>query len=355
MADVAEAPISLQSPEEEGEEKREDKGEEEAPVIRCDTCMEAEAARTCLTCMASYCEEHLRPHRENPVFRPHQLAEPVGDLAERVCPHHHKLLELFCRQHGSPVCSLCLQQGHRACSFCSPEEQRRLRESDLREKLALLEGKIERTDRVLLRMTDLHSKLQEGAEGRRAALAGVYQQVRELLAQDEGAARLELDRQLGLQLEAAQNRIRDLTKRFTDNSQRMRRAREELTGLLSRSQTMAFLQASYELPKVVNFDPYTPRVSLDSEKLAVIQGSASALRAGLVALLAQPLEARVPLLRPELGPDAAAGGGQDGSTSGPERAVSQPEIANPAQRRSRAQSPGRPPPSAPPPAGPNAL
>ncbi|CAG5945257.1 unnamed protein product [Menidia menidia] len=185
--------------------------------------------------------------------------------------------------------------------------------------------------------------VDEGAEGRRAALAGVYQQVRELLAQDEGAARLELDRQLGLQLEAAQNRIRDLTKRFTDNSQRMRRAREELTGLLNRSQTMAFLQASYELPKVVNFDPYTPRVSLDSEKLAVIQGSASALRAGLVALLAQPLEARVSLLRPEPGPDAAAGGGQDGSTSGPERAVSQPEIAKPAQHRSRAKSPGRPP------------
>uniref|UniRef100_A0A3Q0SW02 RING-type domain-containing protein n=1 Tax=Amphilophus citrinellus TaxID=61819 RepID=A0A3Q0SW02_AMPCI len=64
-------------------------------VIRCDTCMEAEASKTCLTCMASYCEEHLRPHRENPIFLLHQLSEPVGDLSERICPDHHKLMEFF--------------------------------------------------------------------------------------------------------------------------------------------------------------------------------------------------------------------------------------------------------------------
>uniref|UniRef100_A0A3Q1EZ06 RING-type domain-containing protein n=1 Tax=Acanthochromis polyacanthus TaxID=80966 RepID=A0A3Q1EZ06_9TELE len=75
--------------------------------VCCDTCMEAEAAQTCLTCMASFCEEHLRPHRENPTFRVHQLSEPVGDLSERICPDHHKLMELFCSQHGRPICSLC--------------------------------------------------------------------------------------------------------------------------------------------------------------------------------------------------------------------------------------------------------
>ena len=118
--------------EEEGtkdETKDETKEEtQEEAVIRCDTCMEAEAANTCLTCMASFCEEHLRPHRENPVFRLHQLIEPVGDLLERVCPDHHKLMDLFCSQHVRPICILCLQQNHKGCSFTSPEEQRKLKE-----------------------------------------------------------------------------------------------------------------------------------------------------------------------------------------------------------------------------------
>ncbi|MEQ2268221.1 hypothetical protein XENORESO_017516 [Xenotaenia resolanae] len=97
-------------------------------VVRCDTCMEADAAQTCLTCMASFCEEHLRPHRENPIFRPHQLTDPVGDLSEHICTDHHKLMEHFCTDHGRLICSVCLQQVHKGCSFMSPEEQRHLKE-----------------------------------------------------------------------------------------------------------------------------------------------------------------------------------------------------------------------------------
>ncbi|MEQ2260884.1 hypothetical protein XENORESO_002719, partial [Xenotaenia resolanae] len=97
-------------------------------VVRCDTCMEADATHTCLTCMASFCEEHLRPHRENPIFRLHQLTLPVGDLMERICSDHHKLMELFCIPHQRPICTLCLQQVHKGCSFMSPEEQRSKKE-----------------------------------------------------------------------------------------------------------------------------------------------------------------------------------------------------------------------------------
>lgn len=102
------------------------KVEKENAVI-CDTCMEAEASRTCLTCMASFCEEHLKPHQMNPVFSLHQLSLPVGNLLEWVCKSHHKLMEFFCSQHSQTICSLCLQQEHKGCSFKSTEEQRNLK------------------------------------------------------------------------------------------------------------------------------------------------------------------------------------------------------------------------------------
>lgn len=102
------------------------KVEKENAVI-CDSCMEAEASRTCLTCMASFCEEHLKPHQMNPVFSLHQLSLPVGNLLEWVCKSHHKLMEFFCSQHGQTICSLCLQQKHQGCSFISTEEQRNLK------------------------------------------------------------------------------------------------------------------------------------------------------------------------------------------------------------------------------------
>ncbi|KAM6939595.1 E3 ubiquitin/ISG15 ligase TRIM25-like [Xenentodon cancila] len=263
-------------------------------VIRCDTCMEAEASQTCLTCMASYCEEHLRPHRENPTFRLHQLSEPVEDLSEHICSEHHKLMELFCTQHERLICSLCLQQVHKGCSFTSPEAQRAVKESDLGEKLALLEGKIERTDDVVFQMSGMQSKLKDAANKKKTALAAVYEQMRDMLAQDERAAQREVD----CELEIGQTKLRDLMKKLTENSKTMKKSREDLNSLLSQSQSPAFLQASVELPKVVKFDPHPPRVNLDSKKVLATQGFAAGLKESLMEILAQPFEARLPLLKP---------------------------------------------------------
>lgn len=113
-----------QGPAREKGRKEEEEAEE---AVLCDTCMEAEAWQTCLTCMASYCQQHLQPHRVNPVFSQHQLSAPVGNLLEWVCKSHHKLLELFCSRHGQALCGMCLQQEHQGCPFTSTEEQRRLK------------------------------------------------------------------------------------------------------------------------------------------------------------------------------------------------------------------------------------
>ncbi|XP_030604444.1 E3 ubiquitin/ISG15 ligase TRIM25-like isoform X1 [Archocentrus centrarchus] len=265
-------------------------------VIRCDTCMEAEALKTCLTCMASYCEEHLRPHRENPIFLLHQLSEPVGDLSERICPDHHKLMELFCTQHDRLICSFCLQQIHRGCSFVTLEEQRNLKESDLRNKLGLLNEKMEKTETVVFQINNMQSKLKDAANKRKTALAAVYQQMRDLLAQDEREAQNEVDREL----ELGQMKLQELAKKLNENCEKMGKTREDINSLLSESQTSTFLQASVELPKVIKFEPHVPRINLDSKKVTATQAFAAALRETLMEMLNQPVEARLLLLKPEV-------------------------------------------------------
>ncbi|XP_019215102.1 E3 ubiquitin/ISG15 ligase TRIM25 [Oreochromis niloticus] len=288
-------------------------------IIRCDTCMEAEASKTCFTCMASYCEEHLRPHRENPIFRPHQLSEPVGDLLERICSDHHKLKEFFCSQHDRLICSFCLQQVHKGCSFISPEEQRNLKESDLRDKLGLLNEKMEKTETVVFQINTMQSKLKDGANKRKTALAAVYQQMRDILAQDEREAQTEVDREL----ELGQMKLRDLMKKLDENYNKMGKAREHINKLLSQSQSMAFLQASAELPKVVKIEPQMPPINLDSRKMIAMQSFAAALRETLMEMLKQPTEARLQLFKPVMC------AGQTAAVSGPARTEStgaQPEL-----------------------------
>ncbi|XP_075891891.1 E3 ubiquitin/ISG15 ligase TRIM25-like isoform X10 [Nelusetta ayraudi] len=268
-------------------------------VIRCDTCMHTEASRTCLTCMASFCEEHLRPHRENPVFRLHQLTVPVGDLLERICSDHHKLMEFFCSQHGRPICSLCLQQVHKGCPFMSPEEQRIIKESDLRSKLDLLDGKIDQNENVITQMRDLQNKMKESALNRKRSVSAEYQQIKDLLARDERDALNAVDREL----ESGQTKLKVLMKKFAGNVDSMNKAKEDVRCLLGQSQTLAFLQASFNLPAATNFDPYTPRINLDSKKVKAAQAFPVALREHLTEMIKQPVEDRQLSLKPTQFPE----------------------------------------------------
>ncbi|XP_020509905.2 E3 ubiquitin/ISG15 ligase TRIM25 [Labrus bergylta] len=288
------------------QDMEESKEKETDDVIRCDTCMEAEASQTCLTCMVSFCEEHLRPHRENPKFSAHQLCDAVGDLSEHLCLDHHKLIEFYCSEHGRPICSLCLQQVHKGCPFISPEEQRNQKESDLRDKLGLLDTKIERTETVLFQMKDVQSKLKDASTKRKTALAGMYQQIRDMLALEEREAQHEVDREM----EIGQTKVQDFTKRFTENAENMRKARENINSLLGQSRTLAFLQASFDLPRVVNFDPYAPRINLDTKKVTATQAFAAALKEHLTELFKQPVEDRLLALKPD--------GSESSASAGPE-------------------------------------
>ena len=55
-----------------------------------------------------------------------------------------------------------------------------------------------------------------------------------------------------------------------------------------------------DLPSQAAFDPYTPRVNLDSKAVAASQAFASVLREHLFHIFNQPVEARLLILRPGL-------------------------------------------------------
>ncbi|XP_077426819.1 E3 ubiquitin/ISG15 ligase TRIM25 [Vanacampus margaritifer] len=260
-------------------------------AIRCDTCMMAEAVKTCLTCMASYCSEHLRPHRDNPVFRVHQLTEPVGDVLERICPDHHKLMELFCTQHERLICTLCLQQVHKTCDFIAPEQQRTKQESNIRQKLGFLDNKIKQNEIVISQMREMQLTLKGSAKTKKLAMAHDYERIRDMLATEERAAMSVVDQEL----ESTQTKLRVLMKRFSENIDNMNKAKVGIQSLLGQSQTLAFLQASLNLPKAAAFDPYAPRINFSSKKLTATEEFADNLKKQLCYILTQPVEAR-PLL-----------------------------------------------------------
>ncbi|KAF7203731.1 tripartite motif-containing protein 16 [Nothobranchius furzeri] len=104
--------------------------------VVCDSCIESprRALKSCLTCLVSYCEAHLRPHLENPKFQNHRLVEPLGDIERRTCESHKWPLELFCSADGSCICQDCVTEEHRGHTAVPVGEARRRIEKELKEK-----------------------------------------------------------------------------------------------------------------------------------------------------------------------------------------------------------------------------
>ncbi|XP_037621680.1 E3 ubiquitin-protein ligase TRIM39-like isoform X1 [Sebastes umbrosus] len=83
--------------------------------VPCDVCTgtKLKALKSCLVCLASYCETHLEPHLTMSGLKRHQLIDPVENLEDRMCTKHDKPLELFCKTDQTCVCMLCLVLDHK--------------------------------------------------------------------------------------------------------------------------------------------------------------------------------------------------------------------------------------------------
>ncbi|KAI3353787.1 hypothetical protein L3Q82_004849 [Scortum barcoo] len=82
--------------------------------VLCDLCHGAKrkALKSCLVCLASYCDAHLEPHHTAPALKWHKLIKPVENLEERMCKKHKKVIEFFCKKDQSCVCIVCLRDDH---------------------------------------------------------------------------------------------------------------------------------------------------------------------------------------------------------------------------------------------------
>ncbi|XP_026015688.1 zinc finger protein RFP-like [Astatotilapia calliptera] len=93
--------------------------------VPCDICTgtKLKALRSCLVCLASYCQTHLEPHLTASRLKRHQLIDPEENLEGWMCMKHDKPLELFCKTDQTCICMLCSVIDHRTHEFVPLREE----------------------------------------------------------------------------------------------------------------------------------------------------------------------------------------------------------------------------------------
>ncbi|KAK1162344.1 E3 ubiquitin/ISG15 ligase TRIM25-like isoform X7 [Acipenser oxyrinchus oxyrinchus] len=263
----------------------------DSTVIFCDTCMVNKASKTCLTCMVSYCDSHLRPHHENPVFQGHQLTEPLPDLQQRICKEHHKTLEFYCKDHSKCICGACLHS-HLTCRFASLDGEIAEKEKKLKEKVVTLRGQIEKTKNVISEMKGEQSSLRDSASNRKAALEEEYRVMKDLIEKDEREAMNLVDKEE----QSAQAQIQSLMHRMTKNIEEMSSCKDQIESVLAQGQRITLLQCTVEFPQSATFTPYAPGINMNSKQLKMYNSSAMSLKKYLTDILSLPVEERVQML-----------------------------------------------------------
>ncbi|KAM9495999.1 tripartite motif-containing protein 16-like [Clarias gariepinus] len=104
--------------------------------VECDFCTgrKHKAIKSCLMCLASFCETHLKPHYEVPGLIKHSLVEASGNLEEKICSEHDKVLEIYCRTDRRFICYLCMTDKHKSHDTVSVKAYRTEKQSELKEK-----------------------------------------------------------------------------------------------------------------------------------------------------------------------------------------------------------------------------
>uniref|UniRef100_A0A3B4DU81 Tripartite motif-containing protein 16-like n=1 Tax=Pygocentrus nattereri TaxID=42514 RepID=A0A3B4DU81_PYGNA len=134
--------------------------------VECDFCTgrKLKAIKSCLTCLASFCETHLKPHYEVPSWKNHKLVIASPRLQEKICSQHDKLIEIYCRTDQTCICYLCMLDQHNSHRTVSAAAERTEKQSQLKEMQSESQQRIQEKEKKLQELKQAVNTIKSSAQ-----------------------------------------------------------------------------------------------------------------------------------------------------------------------------------------------
>ncbi|XP_017163005.1 tripartite motif-containing protein 16-like [Poecilia reticulata] len=187
--------------------------------VTCDVCTgrKLKAIKSCLVCLASYCEKHLQPHYDSAPFRKHKLVEPSKNLQENICSKHDEKC----------ICSLCLIAEHKAHDTVSAAAERTERQRELEERRGKFQQMIQNQEKDVKMLQQEVEAINHSAEKAVEDSEKIFTQLIRLLQKRSS----EVKQQIRSQQETEVSRVKDLQEKLEQEISELKRKDTELEQL----------------------------------------------------------------------------------------------------------------------------
>ncbi|XP_031438428.1 tripartite motif-containing protein 16-like [Clupea harengus] len=258
--------------------------------VECDVCIgrKRKAVKSCLMCLASYCDTHFRIHNDLNPGKKHKVIEAAGKLEDLICSHHDKLLEVFCRTDQICICMLCVMDehnGHKTVSVAAErtEKQKQLGDNQRKSQQIIQEKETELQD-LRQAVKTLQSSAQAAVEDGERIFTEVIRSIER--------RRSEVTELIRDQERAEMNRAEELMEKLEQEIAELKKRDAELEQLSHTDNHICFLKSFQSLRSSSapdNSSKHTAHTDLSfdevKERLSQLRGKLEdALQRGLKAI-----------------------------------------------------------------------
>uniref|UniRef100_A0A671UNG9 Tripartite motif-containing protein 16-like n=1 Tax=Sparus aurata TaxID=8175 RepID=A0A671UNG9_SPAAU len=226
--------------------------------VACDFCTgrKLRAVKSCLQCVASYCEKHLQPHYDVAPLKKHKLVEPSEKLQENICSRHDEVMKMFCRTDQQCICYLCSMDEHKGHDTVSAAAERTERQRELEGSRHNIQQRIQDREKDVKVLQQEVEAINGSADKAMEHSEKIFTQLIRLMEE----RRSDVKQQVRSQQKTEVSRVKELQEKLEQEITELKRKDAELKKLSHTEDHNQFLH-NYSL--LADFLRYSCEITLD--------------------------------------------------------------------------------------------
>ncbi|XP_060930979.1 tripartite motif-containing protein 16-like [Limanda limanda] len=207
--------------------------------VACDVCTgrKLKALKSCLNCLASYCEKHLQRHLQSAALKKHKLVEPSEKLQENICSRHDEVMKMFCRTDQQCICYLCSVDEHKGHDTVSAAAERTERQRELGLRRQTIQQRVQDTEKDVKLLQQEEEAVNGSADKAVEDSEEIFTELIRLLEKRSS----DVKQQIRSQQETEVSRVRELQERLEQEITELKREDHELKQLSETEDQHQFL------------------------------------------------------------------------------------------------------------------